>query len=212
MKKKPAEIAVFVGENGNTAKFYGEGKIIVCKQEQGLWNVIREKSFSLKEIQGTIHFREKMEEILAFLDACRIFVALSFTGVPYYFLEKAKFSIWEYDGNPYDFLDYVLLQEQINDKKMAKKGQGENRTGEEGQDAVPENYSILINGIQGKSAKLTSKRLLLPFLRRGSFESLEIVCNHIPSWLEEEAFQRKLYLQIQNIGWNQVKIILKNQG
>jgi hypothetical protein len=75
---KPAEIAVFLGENGNTAKFYGEGKIVIFYQDKGIWNVNREREFSLKEIQGMIDFRQKMEEILEFLDRCQDFCRLKY--------------------------------------------------------------------------------------------------------------------------------------
>ncbi|NLI91170.1 MAG: hypothetical protein GX434_02885 [Peptococcaceae bacterium] len=135
-----------------------------------------------------------------------------FSGVPYYFLEKAKFSVWECDGNPYDFLDYVLLQENISHKKNSKKILPENQPEDfEKGEALPENYSILIKGIQEKKAKLTSKQVLLPFLRRGGFESLEIICDRIPIWLEEEALRRRLSLQTQELGWNQVKITLRSR-
>lgn len=209
--KKPAEIAVFLGENGKTAKFYGEGKIVVYVKENSNWQGYRERDFSSKEIQGILDFRQKMEEILAFLDKCKVFVALNITGVPYYFLEKAQCSIWEFDGNPYDFLDYVLLQEELNAKKTEKKAShhGNKSVDTDFVETTPGNYSISIKGIQEKSAQLTSKQVLLPFLRRGSFESLEIICNHIPGWLEEEVYRRRLNLQSQEIGQNKVKIILK---
>jgi len=43
MVNKPAEIAVFLGENGNTAKFYGEGKIVIFSQDDGNWKINLEK-------------------------------------------------------------------------------------------------------------------------------------------------------------------------
>lgn len=213
MVNKPAEIAVFLGENGNTAKFYGEGKIVIFSQDDGNWKINREKEFFLKENQGIIDFRQTMEEILKFLSRCRIFVGLSITSIPYYFLEKAKFSLWEYDGNPSEFLDYVLLQEQLTQqhgKKASKKDSGEDEPADAGLLETPSgNYSILINGIQEKSAVSASKQVLLPFLRRGGYESLEITCSQIPGWLEEEVLRRRLSLHIEENGRNKVKIILK---
>lgn len=215
MVNKPAEIAVFIGEKGKTAKFYGEGKIVIFSQDHDSWEINRKKEFSLKEIQGMIDCRQTMEGVLEFLNPCRIFVGSSITGIAYHFLEKNKFSLWEYDGNPYEFLDYVFLQEQRpkpNGKKITKKNSGENEQPDPAEiETQPENYSILINGIQEKSAVPASKQILLPFLRRGYFNSLEITCSHLPEWLEEEVFRRKLSLQTQEIGGNQIKIILKNR-
>ncbi len=209
--KKPAEIAVFLGDNGNTTKFYGEGRIVIFVQENNSWRVSREKRFSLKEIQEMMDFRQKMEETLVFLDQCKVFVGSSITGMPYYFLEKAKCSVWECDGIPYDFLDYVQLQEEISAEKTCKKGQQQEKSSVDSSfiETTPGNYSISIKGIQEKSVQLTSKQVLLPFLRRGSFESLEIICNHMPIWLEEEVLRRRISLQTKELSRNQVKITLK---
>jgi len=208
---KPTEIAVFLGDNGNTARFYGGGKIVVYRKEKDCWNAIREQGFSLKEIQSMSDFRQKIEEVLLFLDQCHIFVGLSITGVPYYMLEKAKCSVWECDGNPKDFLDYVQFQEELSLEKACKKNaqQAQKSYDSNFVEKSRGNYSISIKGIQEKSAQLTSKQVLLPFLRRGGFESLEIICNHMPGWLEEEVYRRKLSFQTQELDRNHVKITLK---
>jgi hypothetical protein len=45
-------------------------------------------------------------------------------------------------------------------------------------------YRISIKDIQEKDLGVSSKQVLLPFLREGGFYSLEVICNHVPPWLE----------------------------
>ncbi|AFV03024.1 AnfO protein, required for Mo- and V-independent nitrogenase [Dehalobacter sp. UNSWDHB] len=114
---EPAEIAVFLGKKGETTKFYGNGKIVVFEHDGIAWKRTREREFSLQEVHGQIGIRKKMDEIIAFLDSCKVFVGASLTDIPNHFLEKNKFSVWECDGSPDDFLDQVLFREKHSGKK-----------------------------------------------------------------------------------------------
>ena len=46
--------------------------------------------------------------------------------------------------------------------------------------------SINMQAILLTNPSLTSRGLLLPYLRSGEFSSLDIICNHIPRWFDEE--------------------------
>lgn len=209
----PTEIAVFLGKNGSTTKFYGEGKIVIFVQTIEGWQITRVREFSLKEVQGMIDFRQKPKEILTFLDSCKVFVALSITGIPYYFLEKDGCSIWEFDGEPKDFMDYVFTQQEKSNKKKAKRSSQlvEKSSKTDFVETARGTFSIFIDGIPERGLLHTSKQVLLPFLRRGSYETLEIVCDQIPWWLEEEALKRRLTIQTQDLEKSKIKIILKKK-
>lgn len=179
------DIAVYVGENGETATpLHQNGVIKVYRKNQGNWSLLREKEFAADTSLGLKGFRQQMEEVLRFLDDCKIFVGLSVTGIPYFELEKAQCSIWEFEGTPPGFLDYILKKEE--EARAANT--------EETRDSIPPApveisngyYRVSLKEIQANKSGFTSKQVLLPFLRQGMFYSLEILCNHIPPWLETE--------------------------
>lgn len=140
--------------------------------------------------------------MIGFLNGCRVFVGLSVTGVPYFELRKSLFSIWETVGKPVEFLDYVLQKEE-------ETREPEN----EGNRLAPVEvfkgcYRISLKEIQEKSVGVTSKQALLPFLRRGDFHSLEVLCSHVPPWLETELIAGKLSGTVEKIRNNELKVTI----
>lgn len=193
------QIAAFIGYHGMTADVNESGRVVVYERKYGKWNVLREKQFMLGEVGSIKDLRKKMEELVLFLKAthCRIFVGATVTGIPYFELEKNDFRIWEYQGKPDDFLDYILTAEKKQErKKCQSKIDGEqlreNQPTVEPVEISPGCYHISLKEIQGGKAGLTSKQALLPFLRQGKFYSLQVECTHVPMWLEGELMAGKL--------------------
>lgn len=202
----PEDIAVYVGANGETASPYDQGKIVVYRNKRGRWSVLREKDFILNQSLGLKELRKKVAEALEFLDECRIFVGLSIAGVPYYELEKAGFSVWEFEGKPLEFLDYVLAEEEERYEQI--KNRGKNNAVLVPVETSNGCYRISIKEIQENNAGITTKQALLPFLRKGGFYSLEIICNHVPPWLQAELMGGGYSGEIEKIGHKEVRIIL----
>lgn len=202
----PKKIAVYLGENGETTSLYDQGNVVVYQKEQGKWSVLKEKYFVLDKSQGMQELRKKMTEVLDFLGDCKIFVGLSITGVPYFELEKARLSVWEFEGKPMDFLDYVLEEEEGRyEQEVNKEKNTIMLTPVETSDGY---YRISIKKIQENDTGITSKQVLVPFLRKGKFYSLEVICNHVPPWLEAELYSGVYSGEIEKISNGEVKITI----
>lgn len=202
----PVDIAVYVSGNGETASLYDKGKIVVYRKKSGQWSILREKEFILGNCMGISVLREKMAEVLEFLNGCQVYAGLSVAGLPYYELERAGYSVWELEGKPLEFLDSVLAEEEEShdennnsEKNNAKPAPVEISNGY---------YRISIKEIQENNTGVTSKQALLPFLRRGKFNSLEILCNHVPPWLQAELMGGGYSGEIEKNDCKEVKIIL----
>lgn len=201
----PVEIAAFIGENGKTTTLNEHGKIMVFLRNRGKWIVSREQLFNFNTIEGMWDLRNKVEEMIDFLKECRVFVARSITGMPYYLLEKAKFSIWECEGIPQDFLDYILEKEGRYSKKTTKKKE---LTMMPFTELTSGHFFISLKNIQRKHSGLTSKQLLQPFLRTNDFTFLEIICSHTPLWLEGEIMAGGMQMTVHELGKNEYKVII----
>lgn len=203
------DVAVFVDDDGITASLSQPGKIVIYQRYQGAWRILREKPFCLNLGQGLRMMRTQMAELLAFLDGCKIFLGQSVTGVPYFELEKADISVWEFAGKPLDFLEYILAAEEKAQMQQANER-------EIYQIPVPKEtahgyYQISIKDIQENNGAVTSKQVLLPFIRQGSFYALEVVCNHIPPWLEGELAIGKLASRIEKVSNNEMRVTITKQ-
>ncbi|VBB07453.1 nitrogenase iron-iron accessory protein anfo [Lucifera butyrica] len=198
------EIAVFTGGDGATASLYEPGTISIYKRQQGIWTITRAMPFGLDKERGLREMRDKMTEVLRFLENCSVFVALSVTGVPYYELEKGRVSVWEYEGIPAGFLDAVLAEEEAS--RQASQDEGKLCAVPVPQEIGPGHYQISIKEIQEGCSGITSKQVLLPLLRQGGFYQLDVVCKHLPPWLEGELLSGNLTGSLEKMDNQELKL------
>ena len=201
------EIAVYVGENGSTASIYDIGKVVVYRRTCGEWHVLRECGFSLDRTKGLNGLRSSMATILEFLEECKIFVAYMVAGLPYFELEKAEVSIWEFEGKPSRFLDYILDQEELAEQEAS--GRSDVQWGPV--EISDGNYYISLREIQANNMGVTSKQALLPFLKDGRFHTLEVLCDHIPPWLEMELLNGGLTAKTEKAGQAGIRVFISRK-
>ncbi len=203
------DIAVCVGNNEETTTLEQPGRIIVYKKKQGQWQEIREREFTLGQAQGVRELRARIAEMVDFLADCKVFVGRSITGLPYFELEKADCSVWEFDGKPLDFLDYVLEKEEEKSENTDQK-QSIAMPAPEALDNGC--YRISIKEIQERDTGITSKQALQPVLRQLNFSQLEVICNHIPPWLEAELASGNLQCVNKQSTPGEIKVIIRKKS
>lgn len=197
------EIGVYLDAHGQTAFLHQRGRLVVYGKQQKKWHSLREISLALNQSGGLSGLRRQVVILLDFLGDCKVFVARSVTGLPYYELEKARCSVWELEGRPQDFLEYVLAEEI---QAREPKNDGPRPIPLEPQEVSPGCYAISLKEIQARHAGVTSKQVLLPFLRRGKFSALEITCSHVPPWLEAELTGGCLSGRVELLDQGEVRI------
>jgi Fe-only nitrogenase accessory protein AnfO len=203
------DIAVCIGQNGSTSSLYDASAIVVYRKIAGAWKIERQSKISLNKQAGLAGLRLQMAEIGLFLGECKIFVGWAVVGVPYFELEKMQCSIWEFEGEPLSFLDFVLgkeaeklLANQVEVKLamplLIDQGNGD--------------YYISIKELQENPGGITSKQVLLPILRQAAFYSLEILCNHIPPWVEAELKDGNLRSRVEKTAPTETHIYITKRS
>lgn len=203
------EIATIIGSDGRSTTLTKPGNVIVYRRNQGLWKKEREMDFSPNENETLADLRRRMSDLISFLGDCRIFVANASTGALYFELMKAGFSIFEVSGTPDEFLEDVLAEEE---KEQALKSAEKIQSIPGPYERTPGEYVVSIKEIQGKIPGITSKQILMDFMKAGKFSSLEIICDHIPPWIEMESEQKGYQIESEKIRVNEVKMIVKNNS
>ncbi len=200
-----AEIAVMTDGNGRTIPLSEPGTVVVFRRNRGVWHCDRALPFAIDEENGLLGLRRKMTELVAFLGDCRAFVAESASGAAFFELEKARCPVWEIAGTPDGFLDEVWRELQVGeDSAPPAQGAGipapiEMSSGK---------FTISIREIQGKRPEVSSKQVLRQFVRRGEFAELEIICDHVPPWIEMDAECMGFSLATERTGPDEVLIRL----
>ncbi|MCB2357569.1 Fe-only nitrogenase accessory protein AnfO [Clostridium estertheticum] len=202
------EIAVFLGENGETISFNQSGVTKLYLKEKSEWKVIKEIIFEINDLMSTETIRDNVKNMADALGECKVFVAGDVKGLPYTILDNMGFNLLKVEGTPEGFLELVLKGEE---ERKLKKQRAEiiprpSINGKEG------HYFIDIQAEMEDNEELTSKQLLLPFINNTEFKKLEIICTHVPLWFGGEFSKLNLSSDIEKIndGTMRVKVYSHN--
>ncbi|MHC1762180.1 MAG: Fe-only nitrogenase accessory AnfO family protein [Negativicutes bacterium] len=199
------EIAVFVDENGMTTFLPKACCLQIYRKQEGVWRKERNLNVNLGTTRGLAELRERMAEIIAFLDSCDTVVAEDFQGAALHELEKADVGMWKVSGSPEPALDIIIAEEEAAAQKKEQplmrlapvlEQQGNGRA------------YISIVEVQRNGGGLTSKQVLTPIMKQGSFTELEILCAHVPPWLEAEVVSRGWRCQVNKAPERQISLTI----
>ena len=199
------EIAVILGDDGTTGRLGDPGTLEVFGRSAGTWSRVRGMPVALDPSQGLKGMRTAAAGIAAFLGDCRVLVTRSASGALYFELEKAGCTLWEIPGKPQEFLDSVWADEE---KAKVPAGKPAAADIPKPTEKTPGNFFISIKEVQGKRPDMSSKQVLQQFIQSGGFLVLDIVCSHVPPWIEVEAERRGYTLETEQQDKDTVKVRL----
>ena len=176
------KIATFVNQEGHVAGLYESGLVRLYNQSSGVWTKEKEFPLELSRDMGLAEVRVKLRNMVSQLEDCHIFLAGEVKGVPYAILEGMDFNIWKSQGPVVEQLDFVAAKEQ-EAIEAAKKPKPEPLPVGDIRDCI---FQINLQEVLASDPSLTSKSVLLPFLKNTAFQKLEILCEHAPRWLSSE--------------------------
>ena len=206
------EIAVLVGPTGETALMQDATQIQIYQYSCRIGEMCRNMPFSLESTQGLPSMREYMKNVLEFLGECRTLVGLSVTGLLFFELEKAGFTIWELAGSPLDVIDSIINAEANAKAELNSSCEISIIISRpEPQMISPGCYSVSLKDIQNCNGMVTSKQILFPLLKNMDFRSLEIICTHVPPWLEQQILTGQLTGQVNKINHQETRVTINGK-
>jgi Fe-only nitrogenase accessory protein AnfO len=203
--RKGPEIATILDGSGCSSDLSEPGTIVVFQKQGCSFEAVREMEFAIHQCVDLRDLRQKVAELLEFMGNCRIFVARSVHGALYFELEKAGISTWEVSGRPEDFLGQVWNDDET-DKVTSEPAAGFDIPVPE--QRAPGYFYISIKDIQGKRPEVSSKQVLREFIRSGSFSVIEIICDHVPPWIEMEAECGSFMVSSEQVGKNATRVMV----
>lgn len=202
------KVAVVVDADNSISTLFDAKSIVIYSKRSGVWEEDKTIPVSLDKNSGMSLMRSSMMEIIASMDTCKIIAGKEISGIPYNMLDAAGFSIFETEGNPRGLLDSVISM--VNENTFIEQ----ERADKESKLPRPEpidpdgNYRIDLAFYQKCQPIMSSKKILLPFLRNTVFHSLEVVCSHVPPWFGVELEQLGLLAETEKIKDNYFKVTI----
>jgi Fe-only nitrogenase accessory protein AnfO len=197
------QVAALLGSDDNTVLLNRPGTVVVYRRERGEWRRDREMPFQVDPAKGLAEMRSRCTELVSFLGPCKIFAARSTAGVLFFELEKAHINVYEIEGTPAAFLEQVWSEDEKDMDETTVPAAMPVPL-----ERSPGHYYISIKEIQGKRPEFSSKQILQAFVRKGKFATLEVVCDHIPPWIELESRTVGFRMDPEKAGPNEIHLML----
>lgn len=176
------KIAVVENENQQTSSIFEPGFIAVYEEDGGEWKVLNRFENKVCNARGMAAVRMAVGDTVKQLGDVKVVVASEIPGIASGTFQAARFDIFLVESNVLDILGSIK-EDML---ETIEKQQEEPRKFEIKDFLVPgENkgdFSINIEDIMFKYPGLTSKKILIPYLKDGDFNRLDVICSHMPKW------------------------------
>lgn len=177
-------IAVYMQENDVLVSFLESQKIVLFEMKEN-WMKCGERQLGVIGKSSPSHIRHAVREIVQWLGDCTIIAGQSLTGIPYNEFNKYGLHIFDIRECNEEILDDIL-----QDVEMAVNAVHEVLT-QPVQTSVAGIYQFNLATLQDQHPEISSKAALAAFLKGTPFLELQLICKHIPPWMERGDFQIK---------------------
>lgn len=186
------EIAVLVDSEGKTSGFDKAGSIRIYSKVNCEWTVVRHMEYSTENVLDSVTLHKRIDEISDWLENCKIVVVNRIRGIHYIAFEERQISMLEIKGLPETFLEDI--RECVQHSRTGKKIPMEHNAIFELRPGI---FHTDLREIMKGNTSYNSKQILVPFLKKQKYSLLEIICEHVPKWLENEQNELKIRISVE---------------
>lgn len=186
------EIAVLVNSEGGTSGFESDGIIRIYSGTGCNWTVIRQMEYRTENMTDSMSLHKRIKEICAWLEDCKIIVVSRIRGIHYIAFEEKQISMLEIRGMPDTFLDDI--RECLRHHRTGHEVPIEHNAVFELRPGI---YHVDLREVMKGNTSYNSRQILLPFLKKQKYSLLEMICDHIPKWLEKEQTELKIRISVE---------------
>jgi Fe-only nitrogenase accessory protein AnfO len=180
------KIAVVESNNQKTNSIFEPGFVATYEEDSGKWKFLNRFENKVCNAKDIAAVRMAVVDTIKQLDDVKIVVASEILGIAFGIFEAAGFEIVLVENSTLDVLDSVK-KEML---EVIEKRQEETLKFDIMQFLEPgmnEGYFYLnMEEILSKNPQLTSKGILIPYLKNEEFKRLEVICSHIPKWFDKD--------------------------
>lgn len=176
------KIAVVENENRKASSIFEPGFIAIYEEDGGEWKVLTRFENKVCNARGMAAVRTAVADTIKQLGNVKIIVASEIPGIASGTFQAAGFDIFLVEGNVLNLLDSIKKEmlEAIEERQKEPPKFDIMQFLEPG--VIKGDFSINIEDIMFKNPDLTSKKILIPYLKNGEFNRLDIICSHLPKW------------------------------
>jgi Fe-only nitrogenase accessory protein AnfO len=176
------KIAVVEDNNKKTSSIFEPGFVATYEEDGGEWKVLNRFENKVCNAKGMAAVRMAVADTIKQLGDVKIVVAGEIPGIASGTFQAAGFDIFIVENSVLDILDSVKKEmlEAIEERQKEPVKFDIMQFLEPGVNKG--DLSLNIEKILSKNPELTSKKILIPYLKNGEFNRLDVICSHTPKW------------------------------
>lgn len=176
------KIAVVENEKQKASSIFEPGFIAIYEEDDGEWKVLTRFENKVCNAKGMAAVRTAVADTIEQLGYVKIIVASEIPGIASGTFQAAGFDIFLVENSVLNVLDSIKKEvlEAIEERQKEPPKFDITQFLEPG--VSKGDFSINIEEIMFKNPELTSKKILIPYLKNGEFNRLDVICSHIPKW------------------------------
>lgn len=190
------KIAVTFKGQTDLAKLSEANTLIVFEKRKNDWIARKQIPYQIDLSTNLQDIRNQVRNLITKLDDCKIIVSQSITGLAYNVFDRMGFHIFEIPSFQTTILNEILMDINNNTENI-KRDEAIPTTPIETVDGI---YFLDLIQLLENRPDISSKKALQPFLHNTPFVKLDVLCSHLPPWLETFEYT------------NQFDIIRKKRG
>jgi Fe-only nitrogenase accessory protein AnfO len=182
------KIAVVEDSNQKTSSIFEPGFITIYEEDNGEWKILNRFENKVSDAKGIAAVRMAVADAIKQLDSIKIVLASDIPGIAFGAFQAAGIEIFLVENTGPDVLDLVKKEmlEVIEERRKKPQEFDIMQFLEPGRNKG--DFSFNMEEILLKNPELTSKKILIPYLKKGKFNTLDVICGHIPKWFSTDLY------------------------
>ncbi|NRZ37181.1 Fe-only nitrogenase accessory AnfO family protein [Clostridium beijerinckii] len=146
--------------------------------------------------------RQEYKNVINEMDDCKIIIVKKAFGIPYSVFYMGDFSVWELEGNPFDYFDEIIKNEMVQEENENKEVEIAKKLGDG-------YFMIDLQELELINPEITSKKAIIPYLEKEDVKKIEVRCCHVPPWLVAKMDKGEILLSINEIKRNDYMVTVQ---
>lgn len=198
-------IAVFLNEKSEISTLEQRAKIVVYEKVGANWLVVKEIVNEIDFNSGLTVLRKAVQQLATQLDSCKIIVGKTIAGIVYQTFDRLSFDIFEVEEFSTELLSSILIdiiseQENLSNESSVATATAPVETNVQGV------YFLDLLELQKVHPQISSKMALQNFIENKPFIQLDVICNHLPPWLDKMVEEKKIDAKFERLKEGKVKV------
>lgn len=197
------EIGVFLNEKDLISSFEEARYVKIFAKEKYLWKTKKTILINRAGGEKSINeIRQEYKNVINEMDECKIIIVTKAFGIPYSVFYMGDFSVWELEGNPFDYFDEIIKNEIVQEENENKEVEIAKKLGDG-------YFMIDLQELELINPEITSKKAIIPYLEKEDVKKIEVHCCHVPPWLVAKMDKGEILLSINEIKRNDYMVTVQ---